>query len=176
MNKDKLRSYLEVATNVAVLAVALVVLGVFIQSYFARKLRPELQGGFQKGQRLATLPAVSYDSAPRTLLIAMNTGCRYCDASVPFYKQLIAEQRDGGEATHIVAVFPNTEDDVKQYVSQRQLDIEAVAKVDFSALNLTGTPTVILLDNKGTISDFWVGKLSEDEEQQVIAAIKTPKT
>jgi hypothetical protein len=172
LNQAKLKSYLEVATNIAVLLVALAVLGTFAWNYFGRTPAPQLQAGFQKGQTFAQVPGVSYESAPQTLLIAMSTRCHYCTESLPFYKQLVEGQRANGQATHVVAVFPNPEAEVKQYVQQNNLDLETIAGVDFGALNISGTPTAFMVDSSGKVRDFWLGKLPQDKEQQIIKAVR----
>lgn len=46
-----------------------------------------------------------------------------------------------------------------------------VARVNFKALNLVATPTVILVDNSGKVLDFWIGKPSKEVEQQILKAI-----
>lgn len=70
----------------------------------------------------------------------------------------------------IIAVFPNAESDVRQYAQQNQLQLETIAGADLKALNVRGTPTMILVDKNGKVLDFWVGKLSEDEKRQVTNA------
>lgn len=71
----------------------------------------------------------------------------------------------------MVAVFPNSKVEVEQYEQQHQLQIEAVPASTFAALNVEGTPTLILVDASGRVLDFWIGKLSKDEEQQLIARV-----
>ncbi len=177
MEQSKWKSRLEVVTNVAVLLVAVTVLSALVWTYFQRSPKLQMQSGFQKGQSLPQLPTVSYGNSPQTLLIAMSTTCHYCSESLPFYKQLIkAQQQQSGRATHIVAVFPNSEGEVKQYVQRNQLNVDNVTDVNFKALNVSGTPAMLLVDKNGKVVDFWFGKLSSDDEQQVIKAVSEPKT
>ena len=105
----------------------------------------------------------------------MSTRCHYCAESLPFYKQLAEAQRTGGRETHVVAVFPNPEAEVRQYVQQNNLDSETIAGVDFGALSISGTPAAVLIDEGGKIRDFRLGKLSQDEEQQIMKAVVEPK-
>jgi hypothetical protein len=176
LNQTKLKSYLEVATNIAVLLVALAVLSTFAWNYFGRNPTPQLQAGFQKGQPFAQVPGVSYSSSPQTLLIAMSTSCHYCTESLPFYKQLAEAQRTSGRQTHVVAVFPNQEAEVRQYVQQNKLGLDTVAGVDLGALNISGTPTAVMIDDNGKVQDFWIGKLPEAQERQVIKAVSEPSS
>jgi thioredoxin-related protein len=176
MEQAKWKHHLEVATNVAVLLAAMLLISTFVWNYLARTQKPKLQAGFQKGQSLTRLPAINYSSSPQTLLIAISTTCHYCKESLPFYKQLADAQQQRGRATHIVALFPNSENDVQQYVQQNQLNLETIAGANFKALNISSTPTMLLVDKDGKILDFWVGKLSKNDEQQVIMSASEPKT
>lgn len=106
----------------------------------------------------------------------MSTKCSYCSESVPFYQQLAKENREDGTGTRIIAIFPETESEVKQYLKQKQLEIATVASINFKSFNIAGTPTMILVDNNGKVRDFWVGRLSKDGEQQIIRAISSQKT
>jgi|SRR6266853_6227999 len=171
MEKSKVKPYLEASTNVAVLTLVLVVLTVLAWGYFVNKQRPAFQNGLQKGQSLTQLSNLDYSSAPQTLLIIMNTHCSFCAESMSFYKQLVKAQHENGNLSHIVAVFPNPESEVKEYLQQNQLQIDTIPNVDFRLLNVSGTPTIILTDNKGKILDFWIGKLPEETELQIIKVI-----
>jgi thioredoxin-related protein len=100
----------------------------------------------------------------------MNTGCRFCTDSIPFYNQMKAQQSIL-KGTRIVAIFPNSKDEVEKYARQRQLNIASVAEVDFQPLGIPATPSLILVDGNGKVLDFWIGKLSKEDEQQAINAI-----
>jgi thioredoxin-related protein len=163
--------YLEMTTNVAVLLVAVALLGAIVSTRFARRGQPRFENGLQRGQVLTRLPSIDYLAAPQTMLLVLSTKCSYCEQSLPFYKRLVEEQRKAGRRTRIVAVFPNTETEVEQYNRHNQLDVESVAAVNSGTLNVTGTPTLILVDSVGKVRDFWVGMLSKDDEQQVINAV-----
>lgn len=172
MDDAKLKNYLEVTTNVAVVVVAIVVLSVFALTFFNHYQKTQVQAGLQRGQKLDRLPVATKNNAAQTLLVVMNTTCHYCSESIPFYNQLVETQHNTNNTTAIIAVFPNSENEVKEYVRQNQLNITTIAaSIDFKALHVAGTPTIILIDNSGKIRDFWVGKLSKDEEQQVIKAV-----
>lgn len=171
MGSAKLKDRLEVATNIAVLLVAAIVLATFVRAYFGSHPTPQIQSGFQRGQTFARVPRISYDSSPQTLLIAMSTRCHYCVESLPFYKRLAEAQRANGRTIHIVAIFPDQEAEVREYVRQNKVDLETIAGVNFGALNISGTPTAVLIDGGDRVRDFWVGKLPQDKEQQIIKAV-----
>ncbi len=174
MNTQKLKNSIEVATNVAVLVVAVTILSLLAWNFYqGQKVGTQLQFGLQKGSTLAALPGVQYGDSPRTLLIAMTTRCKYCTASVPFYNQLAELEKSKDKSVRIVAVFPDKVDDVDQYVQQKQLGLEVKGAMDLSKLNVAGTPTMILVDSGGKVLDFWVGQLQPDVQQQVIQSLNS---
>jgi hypothetical protein len=167
MSTSGAKNTLEVVTNVAVLLAATAFLAALSWGFFIRQQAPSAGSGFRKGAPVPVLPNVNYAGASKTLLIAMNTRCHFCTASIPFYNSLV-ERHPG---TRMLAVFPNDEGEVKEYARQQRLRLEAVGGVDFRALQIESTPTMILIGGDGKILDFWIGKLSEANEVRVTAAV-----
>lgn len=174
MDETKLKNRLEIATNIAVLFVAVAVLSVFAWSYFSRPRMPKLNSGLQRGVALSQIANLDYNSSPRTLLVAMSTRCHSCKESTPFYNRLVDRLREDS-ATRLVAIFPEHSEEVAKYAEQNQLKMTAIPAVDFRSLNLTSIPTILLVDNEGKVSDFWIGKLPEAGEQQVAKVASLPK-
>lgn len=169
MEHSKIKSYIEVATNVAVLLAAVTVVAFFAYSYFAPPPSPvRLQTGLQKGQVLPQIEGLDYSKSPQTLLIAMNTKCKFCTSSVPFYNQLVEKQKQSGKEVRIVAAFSNAPDEVQQYVAEKQFAVETLAAADLAKLGLVNTPTVVLVDNKGRILNFWMGQLPAEGEKHLL--------
>jgi hypothetical protein len=46
------------------------------------------------GDHLANLPGIDWSQHRRTLLLVLNTGCHFCQDSVPFYQKLLALAQD----------------------------------------------------------------------------------
>jgi len=175
MTLSRVRRFLEATTSVAVLLGAVVIIYVGLWSHFHEGAKPQLSVGLRTGATLHMPPNVGNGGATKTLIMAMNTACGYCQESVPFYRKLSEGWRKASESARLVAIFPNGEDDVKHFLRDNQLDVEASSSVDFGPLKITGTPTLILVGENGEIRDFWVGKLSADQEEQVIKSIAAPK-
>ena len=70
--------------------------------------------------------------------------------------------------TQIVAVFPQSVDEAKDYLKGLGVSVDEVRQSPLSSIGVEGTPTLILLDNRGTVADFWVGKLNGSHEQKVM--------
>lgn len=171
MNQAKLKNYIEVATNLAVLVLCCVVLASLAWRYFASSPRVLIQSGFQKGAEFPRLPGVDYSSSPKTLLIAMDSTCSSCSENIPFYKQLAEKQRDPINSTRVFAIFQHTDEQAKQYMLQNHLNLNSVSGVDFKALNLPVIPAVILISRDGEILDFWLGRPSKETEEQILIVL-----
>jgi hypothetical protein len=167
MSTSGSKNTLGVVTNVAVLLAATALITTLSWGFFVKQQTPTAGGGFRKGAAAPTLPDVDYASAPKTLLIVLNTRCHFCTESIPFYNSLVEKH----PRARILAVFPNDESEVKEYARQQQLNSEVVAGVNFRSLQVESTPTMILVDGDGKILDFWIGKLSAANQALVTAAV-----
>lgn len=87
MDAPESKGTLEVVTNVAILLAATAFLTALSWGFFVRQRSPSATGGFRKGEA-AALPNVDYAGAPKTLVVVLNTRCRFCAESVPFYNSL----------------------------------------------------------------------------------------
>src|SRR5437667_4945253 len=151
MNQSKIRTVLEVGTNVAVLLAAMTVVTFFAVSFFggknaqAQKGNPKLpQSKLQAGQVLPRFSGIDYNASPRTLMTMMSTKCKFCIASLPFYKRMMEEQNEKDGLVHFVAAFPNSSEEVIQFVTENQFPIETVAGLMFDDVGLQYTTTLVL--------------------------------
>lgn len=176
MKKTKIKNLLEVTTNIAVLVVTLVLVTMFVRSYFATTStkRVNVAGKLTSDTAIGEIKDLDFVDAPRTLMMVLSTGCKYCIQSAPFYKTLSAMRGRLTGRTRIVAVFPQNEQDVKSFLQEHQLEIEFRPNVDFEKLGISSTPTLILLDSRKNILDSWVGSLSKGEQEEVAKVISEP--
>lgn len=168
MTRESWAKYLEVTTNTVVLLVAVALFAALISARFSSPTKTTFERGLHKGQAMPKLPGIDYGVAPRTLVLLLSTKCHYCQESLPFYKRVIEEQRRNAQNVSLFAVFSNGEADVKEYKDRNQLDLKSVANVNASSISISGTPTLILVDAEGKVSDLWVGKLSPLDEDEVM--------
>jgi thioredoxin-related protein len=174
MEPQRVKRLLELATNIAVLLVAIGISAYFLTRYYHRRNVPEaseLTKGLEKGETLPAIKGLTYADSPRTLLIVMNIHCGYCAESVQFYNRIVEAQTNTKTAIRILALLPNSEDEVKKFASDHQMKVVASSQVDLSKLNLSGTPTLLLIDSAGKIQEFWLGELSSESQDQVIKTV-----
>ncbi len=156
---------LEAIANVTVIVVALAVGYVVLGRYVAAYRTPR---SVAAGDRLAKIPGLDWNQHQHTLVLVLNTGCHFCEQSVPFYQRLADMQTTGGDDLEIVAVFPNDGEMVRQFMTKDNLRIRSLAAVPLEKLRVSPTPTLILVDNKGRVERSWIGLLSPPEELDLI--------
>lgn len=175
MERPTLKSTLEVSTSIAVLLVAVAALSTLAITFFVKPASPNFRPGLEKGKALGQVSNLDYRSSEETLLIALNTNCSYCRESLPLYRKLSATQPQGNKSLRIIALFPNRAEEVARYVKENQLVVDTIANVDFASLPVSGTPTMILVNNRGEVKDFWVGKLAATEADEFVRSLSAEK-
>lgn len=117
------------------------------------------------------LPNLELASEKQTLILALQKGCRFCSESMPFYKRIAETVQDGN--TRLIAVLPGSAEESSRYLGEFGLNNIVVEQATLDSLQVSGTPTLILINNKGEITDYWVGKLPPDKEIEVLDKLKS---
>src|SRR5712692_4188388 len=156
-----MKTRLEAIANVTVIVVALAVGYVVLGRYVAAYRTPR---SVAAGDRLAKIPGLDWNQHRHTLVLASNTGCHFCEQSVPFYRRLADTQESGGGELEIVAVFPNDAEMVRQFMTKDNLRIRSLAAVPLEKLRVVVTPTLIMVDADGRVERSWIGALTAREE------------
>lgn len=165
-------SRLETATNLAVLVAAVFVVVYFARLSFGAGAAPSGPDGPPVGMRLANLEGFDWSEHERTLVLALRTDCVYCEASIPFYRKLAAASQTSNPPFALLSAFPQPASEVESHQSSAGLRMPTVANADLHALGVNGTPTLILVDRRGTVLNTWVGQLASEGELEVMQALR----
>ncbi|MGC1786602.1 MAG: hypothetical protein WA718_07680 [Terriglobales bacterium] len=166
---DKMKKWLEVAANVAIICVCVLIAVVGVKRY----LLPGPVSAFStpsKGTRLS-VPGFDWSRSNRTLVMVLSTQCHFCSESAEFYKKLLPEATLRG--TQVVAVLPQSPEESRQYFANLGLPTSNVTiqQEGATGIHVSGTPTLILADNKGSVIRAWAGKLAPGGETEVLGEI-----
>src|SRR6185369_4484157 len=104
MNSNTFRKYLDSITTILVVAVFLTVAGMYLHGRFFKKQVDPLGSTIPKEARIADALPIEYKTHSRTLILALDKDCVYCERSVGFYKRLLDLQVTN---TQFVAVLSN---------------------------------------------------------------------
>jgi hypothetical protein len=168
-----MRNKVEAAANVVVIMLAVVIGSVFLMDRFASPGPGPNE--VKAGDQFPGLHAYNWKAHERTLVLALRSGCHFCEASMPLYRKLAKlEQSNQIGGVHLIAVFPDDLAVVRHVVETQQLTIEVVAGFELGQVKVQATPTLMLVDEQGRVSKVWMGQLPAAEEAEVIAAISKP--
>jgi thioredoxin-related protein len=156
---------IELLTNVAIIIVAVMLGAVLVQRFFFPKAEQPPQN-IAVGTKVS-LPGVEWDKNGKTLVLALQKGCHFCSESAPFYQRLV--QYASTKDVKLVAVLPQSPAEGHEYLDTLSVPITDIRQASLSSLGVLGTPTLILVNNKGEVVASWVGKLPSDKEADVLA-------
>lgn len=158
------QNQLEQITNVLIIAVAVLMIGVVSYNFFYKEKEiKHLQNG-----SFFDLPSINLNGEKRTLVLVLDKDCHFCSESASFYKTIVESKKNN--QIKLVAVFSHSTDEGKQYLQKLGVTIDDVFQFSFKT-GINGTPTLVLVDEFGKVIDSWEGKLSEQEEKSVLQKI-----
>src|ERR1700682_3357304 len=148
MTSSKLRRtrILNTVANVALIAAGIAVV-IDVAVDIRSRLHPSqgrtapLAVAYQPGMRAPAVSGVEYARSDRTLLLFLSTRCMYCKMSAPFYRELEARLNAADGKRRLIAVFPQTKDEVREFKSLEKLEIETVPDAPLGELGISITPT-----------------------------------
>lgn len=157
----------ELLANICIIIVA-VLLGIVVVKKYLAPIQTDRSASAHQltnGAKIL-LPGTDWGGNRRTLLVVLQKGCRFCTESAPFYQRLthVAATKN----VKLIAVFPHDVTSGQQYLSELNVQIGEIKQAPLGSLQVKGTPTLILVDDKGEVADSWVGKLSPEKESEVL--------
>lgn len=78
-----------------------------------------------------------------------------------------------GQDIRLVAVLPSDVDASTEHLNKLGLSGLEVRSASLDSIHVRGTPTLILVNEKGEVTDQWVGRLSADREAEVMQKISS---
>ena len=159
---SKLNQKVELVANILIIVVAIALGVVLIQKYFfsAAVVNQQARVNPAIGSKL-NVPDLNFSGQPKTLVLVLQTGCRFCNESAPFYKHIIESTRN--KNIKLVAVFPTSIEESRAHLNDLGLTNLEVKRSPLENIQVSGTPTLILTNEKGEILNFWLGKLSPEK-------------
>jgi thioredoxin-related protein len=168
---SKTNQKVELVANILIIVVAVLLGGVIVQKYFfgstanqPARLQPTV------GAKV-NLPDVDLSAQPKTLILVLQKDCRFCTESAAFYKRL--QESTQNKNVKLVAVLPGKIEESKAYLSNLGINNLDIKQSAMDNLQTSGTPTLILTNNKGEVTNFWLGKLETSKEDEVISLLNS---
>jgi len=131
---------------------------------------------FAVGDVIPDVPDLHLDRAEETLLLALRDGCRYCDANMPFYQQLLAttQRLRADRKLQLLLLATGDRTAAAQYLEKHNLSLDGIVVVPpdrRAGFKIPGTPTLLQMGRDGVIKSVWVGQLNKDSEDLLQRAL-----
>lgn len=121
--------------------------------------------------RNISIAGVNFAANKRTLVFALQTTCRFCSESGPFYQRVVHDRAQFG-ATRLVAVLPQAPEESRAYLRNLGVAVDDVVQGSFQDIGVMGTPTLLLVNSAGVVTEAWSRKLPPAAEEAVLARLK----
>jgi hypothetical protein len=163
---------IELVANLSIIALAIVMGMTLARIYMIpappkadvdQTRRPETLVGSK-----VELPDVDWKAGRQTLVLALSASCHFCSDSAPFYRELAEKRGD----TRIIAVLPQPASGGKVYLKKHAVPVDEVRQIQLGSLGVSGTPTLLLVNSSGVVTDSWVGKLGTEKETEVLNKVQ----
>ncbi|MBZ5522873.1 MAG: hypothetical protein LAP21_11605 [Acidobacteriia bacterium] len=154
---------IEMTANVAIVIVACVAVTMLVRNYRANSLAQPRT--ISTG---ATLPLKNqnWQANQKNLVLAVSTTCHFCTESAPFYRQLVEYCRQ--QHVRTIAVLPQPVNEAEAYLKGEGVTVDEIRQTPLNEIEVSGTPTLLLVDSGGVVRNVWVGKLPGDKEKEVL--------
>jgi len=161
---------LSIAANVAIIVVAALLIRVLVKNEFRTgtfhtKERPKAEDLIGKSFPVSQ----PWSAYKQTVVLVLSASCHYCAESGAFYQQLI--QHASEHHVNVVALFPEPRAESVPFLSQLGLKLQSIQQADPWSVGVSGTPTLLIVDDKGVVQHVFQGKLPPTEQTKVISLI-----
>jgi hypothetical protein len=164
---------LEVLANLAIITLVVLIAASLFRQHVGRAKANENGDELTAGKSVSAPAGYRWEQHSRTLLMALRYGCVHCERNMELYREIESKFVKESAETQLLSIFP---DDA--FVAQHDIDehglhgLPFLANVDFDKLHVFGTPTLLLIDNRGTILRSWIGELSKEKQDEVMQVIQ----
>jgi hypothetical protein len=114
-----------------------------------------------------TLPGFDWSKKDAHIVLVLRKGCHFCSESAPFYQRLVQAVTNRTDL-ELIAALPQDAAAAQQYLNELQVPIAEVRQADMIATKVYATPTILLVDKTGTVTELWRGKLQPDKELEIL--------
>lgn len=119
-----------------------------------------------------SLPGVDWAKNKLTLVLAISTQCHFCTESAPFFQRI---QKERAKDLKLVAVLPQAVDEARKYLEGEGVQVDDVKQAPIASIGVTGTPTMLLVNASGVVTNVWVGRLEPGQQGQVLDVLMNGK-
>jgi hypothetical protein len=118
------------------------------------------------------LADISFSQHRRTIILALQQGCQFCEESMPFYRRILTATSARPDL-NVLAILPQEPSKARNYLESHGVHVSEIRQKPLQALKVLGTPTVIVVDHNSEVQQVWVGLLSRAEEEYALTILSS---
>lgn len=115
------------------------------------------------------VPGINWASRKKHVVLVLSSTCHFCQEGGPFYRRLVEEAHRSQAA--VQAVMPQGEKEATTFLTNMGVSVDTLVSASPASLGVRGTPTVLLVDDGGTVTGAWPGKLPPERETELLACL-----
>jgi hypothetical protein len=168
---ERLSKRIEIGANIAIIAVAGLLGFVLVKNYLIAKPQEKTdiaESASQPKNTRISLPDVDWSKNGQTLVLAVSSACHFCTESGPFYQQLAKTHG----RTRLLAVLPQPVEEGRRYLDKLNVTVDEIKQSSLDSIDVRGTPTLLLVNSEGVVTNTWIGKLQAEQEAEVLSKAK----
>src|SRR5690242_8880029 len=166
---DRVYKKIELVANIAIILVAIVLVVVLVK-HFVFPARTENTVQSNVGAKLSQ-PDIDWSKSNKNVVLMLSNTCHFCTESAPFYKRLVQEQTQRG-TFRLTAVLPQPVSDGQKYLNGLGVEINDIKQLSPGGIRIQGTPTILLVNNAGVVTEEWLGKWPPEKENEVLSRLQ----
>lgn len=163
----KIRQGVEFTATVAVAIAASVILWKTVYPDKTVEPPPQTPARWQVGDLVDIAKGIDFSTSPSTLLMFIQSSCKYCTESMELYRTLAKQPR----TTRLIAVGSEPADSLVEYLRRHDVVVDEVKSVSTTDWRVTGTPTLLLVGRDQKVRGVWIGKVDEKRSSAVVDAV-----
>jgi hypothetical protein len=165
---------LETVTHVCLIGLCCLAGGLLIEQRFFSQ--PEAETVPPRGLvgREVKLPGADWQAAPVSILLQISSTCRFCNESMPFYKQLMAVRQAQSTKVPVIVASADAVAVMQKHLEDQQVTVDKVLHSRLESLGVV-TPTVYIVDSQGVVKRVFIGKLDSSGEKELLSIVERGK-
>jgi hypothetical protein len=147
----------------------IVTLCIALWMLFVHGKRPSTYNAYKRGDHIARSIWQTMPDSKRTVVLVDRAECAFCTASMPFYAKLVRAATAAG--VEVVSVTSDEKALHQHYLDANHVHVDRIIQIKDTPLNVSATPTLIVLDQSKTVLGAWVGELGANDEDKVLQLV-----
>ena len=165
---------LETTTHVFLIGLCCLAGGLLIEQRFFSSTEADTVSARDLAGREVKLPGANWQAAPVSVLLQISSTCRFCNESMPFYKQLMAARQAQAAKVPVIVASADAVAVMRKHLEDQQVIVDKVLHSRLESFG-TPTPTVLIVDSKGVVRRAFIGELDPSGEKELLSIIARGK-